>query len=107
MIFISPSTACRKNDLRRSGYAFRADDKVMQIKNNYDKEVFNGDIGIIESVNENDESFCHASEESYIYRHNQSKEGVGHSRHKKTLAYAVKNVTVTKRNTLLKERLAG
>ena len=54
MIFISPSTACRKNDLRRSGYAFRADDKVMQIKNNYNKEVFNGDIGIIESVNETD-----------------------------------------------------
>jgi len=26
---------------------------------------------------------------------------------KKALAYAVKNVTVTKRNTLLKERLAG
>ncbi len=36
--------------LRRSGFVFRAGDKVMQIKNNYDKEIFNGDIGIIESV---------------------------------------------------------
>ena len=36
--------------LRRSGFIFRRDDKVMQIRNNYDKEVFNGDIGIIESV---------------------------------------------------------
>ena len=43
-----------KECLRRSGFAYRADDKVMQIKNNYDKEVFNGDIGRIESVNETD-----------------------------------------------------
>ena len=39
-----------KNTLRRSGFAFREEDKVMQIKNNYEKEVFNGDIGIIASV---------------------------------------------------------
>lgn len=39
-----------KETLHRSGFVFRAEDKVMQIKNNYDKEVFNGDIGIIESV---------------------------------------------------------
>ena len=37
--------------LRHSGFLFRQKDKVMQIKNNYDKEVFNGDIGIIEHVN--------------------------------------------------------
>ncbi len=36
--------------LRRGGYIFRARDKVMQIRNNYDKEVFNGDIGVIQSV---------------------------------------------------------
>jgi exodeoxyribonuclease V alpha subunit len=45
-----------KDCLRRSGFAYRADDKVMQIKNNYDKEVFNGDIGIIASVNAEDRS---------------------------------------------------
>ena len=39
-----------KECLRRSGYAFRADDKVMKIKNNYDKEVFNGDSGFIDSI---------------------------------------------------------
>lgn len=43
-----------KETLRRSGFAFRAEDKVMQIKNNYDKEVFNGDIGIVESVDAED-----------------------------------------------------
>lgn len=37
--------------LRHSGFIYRSKDKVMQIKNNYDKEVFNGDIGIIENVN--------------------------------------------------------
>jgi exodeoxyribonuclease V alpha subunit len=31
----------------RGGQNFRIDDKVMQIRNNYDKEVFNGDIGRI------------------------------------------------------------
>ena len=43
-----------KDCLRRSGFAFRADDKVMQIRNNYDKEVFNGDIGRVVSVNAGD-----------------------------------------------------
>ena len=30
---------------------FRVNDKIMQIKNNYDKEVFNGDIGVINKIN--------------------------------------------------------
>ena len=37
-------------ELHRAGYTYRAGDKVMQIKNNYDKEVFNGDIGVIQSI---------------------------------------------------------
>ena len=40
--------------LRRSGTIFRIYDKVMQIKNNYEKEVFNGDIGRIMTVNMED-----------------------------------------------------
>ena len=40
--------------LRRSGTAFRLYDKVMQIKNNYEKEVFNGDIGRVMAVNMDD-----------------------------------------------------
>lgn len=36
--------------LRHAGMQFRQRDKVMQIRNNYDKEVFNGDIGIISFV---------------------------------------------------------
>ena len=38
--------------LRRGGFRFKPRDKVMQIRNNYDKEVFNGDIGVITSVDE-------------------------------------------------------
>ncbi len=37
--------------LRRGGAEYRLRDKVMQIRNNYDKNVFNGDIGIISDVN--------------------------------------------------------
>lgn len=36
--------------LARGGYTFRQGDKVMQIRNNYDKNVFNGDIGYITAV---------------------------------------------------------
>jgi exodeoxyribonuclease V alpha subunit len=35
------------DELARGGRVFKAGDKVMQIRNNYDKEVFNGDIGRI------------------------------------------------------------
>ena len=142
-----------KECLRRSGYAFRADDKVMQIKNNYDKEVFNGDIGIIESVNETDRTLkvnfdgrsieydvteldelvhayattIHKAQGSeypivvmpimmnhfVMLQRNLIYTGITRAKKvlvivgtKKALAYAVKNVTVTKRNSLLKERLA-
>lgn len=40
--------------LARGGYTFRLGDKVMQIRNNYDKNVFNGDIGYITAVDTNE-----------------------------------------------------
>jgi exodeoxyribonuclease V alpha subunit len=39
-----------KAGITRGNNAFRANDKVMQIKNNYDKSVFNGDIGRIKRI---------------------------------------------------------
>lgn len=42
--------------LKRSAIEYRLGDKVMQIKNNYDKDIFNGDIGTIYSIDEKDES---------------------------------------------------
>ncbi len=143
-----------KECLRRSGFAYREGDKVMQIKNNYDKEVFNGDIGIIESVTETDRSLSvnfdgrsieydvteldelvhayattiHKAQGSeypivvmpvlmnhYIMlQRNLIYTGITRAKKvlvmigtKKALSYAVKNVTVTKRNTMLRERLIG
>lgn len=43
---LNPSGA----SLERSGVVFRVGDKVMQTSNDYDKEVFNGDIGYIASL---------------------------------------------------------
>jgi exodeoxyribonuclease V alpha subunit len=38
--------------VQRFGWTFRAGDKVMQTQNDYTKEVFNGDIGRVASVDE-------------------------------------------------------
>jgi exodeoxyribonuclease V alpha subunit len=38
--------------LTRGGTTFRRGDRVMQVRNNYDKEVFNGDVGFVKSVDE-------------------------------------------------------
>jgi len=42
--------------IRHGGTEFRINDKVMQIKNNYDKSVFNGDIGTIVDINTEDKT---------------------------------------------------
>lgn len=39
------------NSLSRGGFKYRKGDRIMQIRNNYDKEVFNGDIGYVKEVN--------------------------------------------------------
>lgn len=140
--------------LRRSGFVYRPNDKVMQIKNNYDKEVFNGDIGIIESVDMQERTLLvnfdgrsieydateldelvhayattiHKAQGSeypivvmpvlmnhyVMLQRNLIYTGITRAKKilvmvgtKKALSYAVRNVTVTRRNTLLKERLAG
>ena len=140
------------DQLFRSGYAYRINDKVMQIRNNYEKEVFNGDIGLVVSVDmqnrvlsvdfdgrivsyestELDEivhayaTTIHKAQGSeypivvmpVLMRHfvmlqrNLIYTGITRAKKvlvivgtKKALAYAVRNVTVTKRNTHLKMRL--
>ena len=139
--------------LRRSGMDFRVNDKVMQIKNNYDKEVFNGDIGVIEAVDtverelsvrfdtklvtydisELDElvhayaTTIHKAQGSeypivvmpvlmthfVMLQRNLIYTGITRAKKilvivgtKKALAYAVRNLTMTRRNTMLRERLA-
>jgi exodeoxyribonuclease V alpha subunit len=39
-----------KNERRRGASVFRVGDRVMQVRNNYDKEVFNGDMGRVVSL---------------------------------------------------------
>lgn len=36
--------------LRRNGSLFRVGDKVMQIRNDYDRDVYNGDVGFIQNI---------------------------------------------------------
>ena len=138
--------------LRRGGFIFRVRDKVMQIRNNYEKEVFNGDIGVVESVDTEDRTLVvrfderaveydvseldelvlayaatiHKAQGSeypivvmpvlmnhYIMlQRNLIYTGITRARKilviaetKKALSYAVHNVTVTERNTLLCQRL--
>lgn len=40
-----------KNEIKFGDTLYRENDKVMQIKNNYDKGVFNGDSGFIQTIN--------------------------------------------------------
>ena len=44
------------DDIKRGDRTYRINDKVMQIKNNYDKDVFNGDIGRIKRINTEEHS---------------------------------------------------
>jgi exodeoxyribonuclease V alpha subunit len=49
------------------GRTFRAGDKVMQTRNNYDKEVFNGDIGRIQGIDFDDASMEVVFDGRYVY----------------------------------------
>ena len=138
--------------LRRGGYIFKLRDKVMQIRNNYDKEVFNGDIGVVESVDTEERELTvrfddrpvtydvseldelvlayaatiHKSQGSeypivvipvlmnhfVMLQRNLVYTGVTRAKKvlvlvgtKKALSCAIRNVTVSSRNTMLKERL--
>ncbi len=138
--------------LRHRGFLFRQKDKVMQIKNNYDKEVFNGNIGVIEYVNLENRTLTvtfdgrsveyevsqldelvlayaitiHKSQGSEypiivmpismshykMLQRNLLYTGITRAKQilvlvgtKEALSYAVNNVIVTKRNTMLRERL--
>ena len=40
----------------RGGFVFRTGDRVMQLRNNYDKDVYNGDVGFVKAINSDDRS---------------------------------------------------
>lgn len=146
--------ALNKNidSISRGEYTYKYNDRVMQIRNNYTKDVYNGDIGIVENVDmegrtltvnfddhlveyeasELDElslayaTTIHKSQGSeypivvmpvlmthyVMLQRNLIYTGITRAKkiciligQTKALNYAVKNLTVSKRNTLLKERL--
>ncbi len=55
-----------KITLRYGGTVYRRGDKVMQIKNNYDKNVFNGDIGVISGINTEDRTLTLRFDENEV-----------------------------------------
>lgn len=138
--------------LNRGGYSFRQGDRVMQLRNNYDKEVFNGDLGYIESVDTEERTLMvnfedrlveyeaseldeltlayattiHKSQGSeypivvmpvlmthyVMLQRNLIYTGITRAKKicvligsKKALSFAIRNMSVLKRNSRLKERL--
>ncbi|MEQ2991206.1 SF1B family DNA helicase RecD2 [Alistipes shahii] len=138
--------------LNRGGYTYRQGDRVMQLRNNYAKEVFNGDLGYIREVDTEDRMLTvdfdgkkveydvteldeltlayattiHKAQGSeypivvmpvlmthfVMLQRNLIYTGITRAKKicvligaMKALAYAVRNVSVLKRNTSLRERL--
>lgn len=58
---LSHSQVC----LTRGAKTFKKGDRVMQLRNNYDKDIFNGDIGFVESV-DNDEGILQVRFENQL-----------------------------------------
>ena len=59
-----------KNEITTSRYILREGDRVMQIKNNYDLNVFNGDIGKITKIDYEEEEIIVSFEDTSTDRHN-------------------------------------
>ena len=51
---VNPPSSEKSESLRPDGTVLRLGDKVMQIRNNYEKDVYNGDIGQIVNIKEKD-----------------------------------------------------
>jgi exodeoxyribonuclease V alpha subunit len=47
---LNPATSEQRSEIQRFGWTFRIGDKVLQTVNNYDKDVFNGDIGRVAAI---------------------------------------------------------
>ncbi|MBI3822711.1 MAG: ATP-dependent RecD-like DNA helicase, partial [Planctomycetes bacterium] len=52
---LNPAEAQEGPDVARFGWSFRLGDKVMQTSNDYQKDVFNGDIGRVRKINLDDQ----------------------------------------------------
>jgi exodeoxyribonuclease V alpha subunit len=57
----------RRAERKLAGKLFRVGDKVMQTRNNYDKDVFNGDIGLLYGIDSDDNSLEVTVDNRFIY----------------------------------------
>ncbi|MEE2839939.1 MAG: ATP-dependent RecD-like DNA helicase [Acidobacteriota bacterium] len=72
----------RPDGITRGGRSFRVNDKVMQTKNNYEKGIFNGDIGRITRINpESQQTHIYFDNREVLCEHSELDEIV--------LAYAI------------------
>jgi len=58
--------AMTKPEVKLFGQTFRLGDKLMQTQNNYDKEVFNGDVGYLFAINPTDHSMVISFEDRAV-----------------------------------------
>lgn len=138
--------------INRTGICYKCNDRVMQLRNNYTKDVYNGDIGIVENIDMEERTLTvnfddhrvefeaseldeltlayattiHKSQGSeypivvipvlmahyVMLQRNLIYTGITRAKkicvligQTKALSYAVRNLTVSKRNTLLRERI--
>ena len=56
----------RLAEVKIGGRVFRVGDKVMQTRNNYEKDVFNGDIGFIDGIDADDNSLTMVMDGVYV-----------------------------------------
>lgn len=76
-----------KREVKAGGHVFRTGDKVMQLKNNYEKDVFNGDLGFIEDILLSGEE--EADEDTIVVRFDEGRVSYGRSEWEQLmLAYA-------------------
>lgn len=54
------------NSLERLGQQYRKGDRVMQMRNDYDKNIFNGDIGIVQKIDMEEKSMAVLEDEQLV-----------------------------------------
>lgn len=78
---LNPPTP-RKVEQKFIGRVFRVGDKVMQTKNNYEKSVFNGDIGFIRGIKKGDDKLIEVVMDGHTfvtYSHEEADEQLIHA----------------------------
>ena len=55
-----------ENSIEKFGYRFSVADKVMQIQNNYDKDVYNGDIGFVTHIDQDEQELTAAFDQHVV-----------------------------------------